>query len=92
MNSNRTSGFQDLVMFLARPKHVIIGVLIAVIGGYVFRSNSFALVILVPIAAAVTLTLIGIAIGVIPRILAFFIYPNYRAHVLSILHAAWKGK
>ena len=92
MTSDRTSGFQDLVLFLARPKHVLIGVLVALIGGFFFRSNAFALVILVPIGAAVTLVLIGIAIGVIPRIMSFFIYPNYRAHVLNVLRTAWKGK
>lgn len=92
MDSQRTSGFQDLVMFLARPKIVAIGLIIALLGHYVFRSSDIALLVLVPIGAAVALVSLGIAIGLITRILAFFVYPNYRMKVLSELRAAWRGK
>lgn len=92
MNSNRTSGFQDLVLFLARPKIVVLGTVIALIGGYLFQSNGFMLMILVPIGAAVTLVLIMLGMGLIPRIMAFVIYPSYRSHIFAILRAAWRGK
>lgn len=92
MNSNRTTGFQDLVFFLARPKIVFLGILVALVGGYLFRSNGFMLMILVPIGAAVSLTLLCIAMGLIPRIMAFVIYPTYRSHVLNVLRTTWRGK
>ncbi|MPS81732.1 MAG: hypothetical protein E2591_27035 [Achromobacter sp.] len=92
MTAHRTSGFHDLVMFLARPKTVIIGLIIGLGGGYIFASNSLALIVLVPIAAAVALVLLEIGMGLIPRIFAFIIYPNYRMKVVEAIREAWNGK
>lgn len=92
MNSNRTTGFQDLVLFFARPTVVAIAVAIAVIGGYMFQSNGLALAILVPVGFCVAIALLGIAIGIVPRIMAFLIYSNYRAKVLRTVRETWTGK
>jgi hypothetical protein len=92
MTAKQTSGFQDLVFFFARPKTIILGLVVALLGGYFLRSNSFALMILIPIAASVGLVLIGVAMGLIPRAISFVIYPSYRAHVLKTFRAVWKGQ
>lgn len=92
MKSKPTSGFHDLVMFLARPKTVVVGVFIAFVGGYVFASNAFALLVLLPIGGAVALVLLELFMGIVPRIMALIIYPEYRAETLNSIRALWKGK
>lgn len=92
MNSKPTSGFQDLVYFLARPKVVLFAVAVAFAGGYFFQSKAFMQIVLVPVGICVAIALIDIAIAIGTRAIGFVINPGYRRRVLDTVIAAWNGR
>lgn len=92
MSSKSTTGFQDLVHFLARPKVVLFAVIVAFGGGYIFQSKAFVQLILVPVGICVAIALIDIGIAICTRLMGLVINPGYRRHVIQTVRAVWKGE
>lgn len=91
MHTKRTTGFQDLVYFIARPKVVIYAIILAFGGGFIFQSKAFVQLILVPVGICVAIALLDIIIAIATRLMGFVINPNYRRRVLQTIAAAWRG-
>jgi len=92
MQTKPTTGFQDLVYFIARPKVVIFAVIRAFGGGYLFQSKAFVQLILVPVGICVAIALLDIIIAIATRLMGFVINPNYRRGVMQTIADAWRGE
>ncbi|WP_227741420.1 hypothetical protein [Achromobacter sp. GbtcB20] len=91
MNAKRTTGFHDLVYFIARPTVVIFAVIVAFGGGYLFQSKAFVQLILVPVGICVAIALLDIIIVIATRLMGFVINPNYRRRVMQTIADTWRG-
>ena len=91
MRTNRTTGFHDLVYFIASPKVIIFAVILAYGGAVLFRSKAFIDLILVPVGICVAIVVLDLIIAIAIRLMGILINPNYRRHVIQTVAAAWRG-
>ncbi len=92
MQPKTTTGFQDLVYFLARPKTVIFALILAFGGGYLFQSKAFIQLILVPVGICVALALLNLTLAIAIRLMGIVINPNYRRDVIETVAKVWRGR
>ncbi|MDG9971314.1 hypothetical protein N7638_25015 [Achromobacter mucicolens] len=92
MQPKTTTGFQDLVYFLARPKTVIFALILGFGGGVIFRSIAFIQLILVPVGICVALVLLDLTIAIAIRLMGLVINPDYRRGVIETITDAWRGR